>query len=209
MAAGRAARAADSQHCHGEMLQLLWVGGRGCPCWHLWGSPCVSAELGMGDLSKESSGLSLFCCPVDWGSARASTGCFWFPSKSGWVQNKGSHLGNRSCSVCGGCHLSQPTAGKLPSLESEDRSASLAGRTCTDRGAQAEPRPLHLCPPLLVLIAAGSSEKSCWTLFSMNLQEGRQEELGQPCAWQSQGALPSCCLCSKTPRFWHPQTFLY
>lgn len=175
MAAGRAAKAAGEQLIASSAMEKCCIS---CG----WEGGDVSAELGRGDLSKESLWLSLFCSPVDHGSARASTGFFWFPSKSGWAQNKGSHLGNRSCSVCGGCHPSQPTAGnraKPGRARCGDRSASLAGRACRDRGALAEPP--HLCLPLLVLIPPGISESSCWTPFFMDLWEGSWEQL---CAGQ-------------------------
>lgn len=208
MAAGRAAKAAGEQLIASSAMEKCCTscGWEGCPCWHLWDAPCVPAELGRGDLSKESSWLSLFCSPVDCGSARASTGFFWFPSKSGWAQNKGSHLGNRSCSVCGGCHPSQPTAGeraKPGRARCETRSASLAGRACRDRGAQAEPHPPHLCPPLLVLIPLGISESGCWTPFFTDLWEGSQEQLEHG---RSPGALPSCCLCSKNSLLLAPKS---
>lgn len=75
--------------------------------------------------------------------------------------------------------------------------ACLAGPAGTGESRQSPP---PLCPPLLVLIPPGISEKSCWTLFFMALWEGNWEEL---CAWQlTRGSallLPLAKLC-----FWPP-----
>lgn len=75
------------------------------------GTSRVSAELGTGDLLRERLWLSLFRSHVDRRSARASRGFYWFPSKSGSAQNKGSRLGNiLVAAFVRGCHPFQPTA---------------------------------------------------------------------------------------------------
>lgn len=80
-----------------------------------------------------------------------------------------------------------------------DLPAWLAGPAGTGEPRQSPP---HLCPPLLVLIPPVISEKSCWTLFFMDLWEG---SWGSRVLGRSSGALPSCCPCSKTLHFWPPK----
>lgn len=151
--------------------------------------------------------LSLFCSPVHRGSARASTGFFRFPSKSGWAQNKGSRLGKRSCSVCRGCHPSQPAAGNRARpgrARREDRSASRAGRVGEPGHSHVLHTHPHLCPALLVLIPLGISENSCWTPFFMDLRAGSREGLEQPCAWQGTRGSAVLLPLGKTLCFWPP-----
>lgn len=93
----------------------------------------------------------------------------------------------------------------VPSLgEREDGSASLAGRACRDRGAQAEPSTPLPSPP------GPDSTCDCREeLLDPVFHGSLGRELGQPCAWQVIRGSAILLPLQQNSSLLAPQTFLY